>query len=103
MNVRNPINYFLHKLIEILLVYRVNWLRAQARFDRWDEDLEKVRNEMLWTTLWFDHEAKRWMKFGEESLTKGRLGHVAYAEKQSSMWEQFQSTGRKEFGLDLVK
>ena len=39
-------------------VYRVNWLRAKARFDRWDEEDEIVRSEMRWTLLYFEHHTK---------------------------------------------
>ena len=36
-------------------VYRVNWLRAKAHYDRWEEELTMVVHEMEWTTLWFKH------------------------------------------------
>ncbi|KAI6010227.1 hypothetical protein EDC04DRAFT_2522884, partial [Pisolithus marmoratus] len=33
--------------------YRINWLKARARRDRWKEEVSLVRHEMLWTGLWF--------------------------------------------------
>ncbi len=32
-----------------ILVYRVSWLRAKARFSRWSEELQLVESEMKWT------------------------------------------------------
>ena len=44
-----------------VLVYRVNFLRAKARFDRWDEELKTVRHEMKWCVLYFRKQKKTWM------------------------------------------
>ena len=34
-----------HKALQ---VYRVNWLRAKAWMDRWQEEVTLVQNEMRW-------------------------------------------------------
>ena len=41
-------------------VYRVNWLRAKCRRDRWAEELTLVRSEMEWTRLFHTHRIKLW-------------------------------------------
>jgi len=38
-----------HKALQ---VYRVNWLRAKARMDRWQEEVTLVQNETRWMHLW---------------------------------------------------
>jgi hypothetical protein len=71
------------------LVYRVNWLRAKARRDRWREELEIVGHEMEWTALWFEHQMKEWQQRLDESVKENKSGHIAYAEKQVAMWKRF--------------
>ena len=41
-------------------VYRVNWLGAKCRHDRWDEDLDQLRHEMTWTLLYFEFLRLSW-------------------------------------------
>ena len=36
-------------------VYRVNWLQAKARFDRWQEEVQLVMNEMSCLITQFRH------------------------------------------------
>ncbi|KAG1743586.1 uncharacterized protein EDB91DRAFT_1080989 [Suillus paluster] len=40
--------------------YRVNWLKAKARWQRWEEELCLVQHEMGWTLSWFKHEQEEW-------------------------------------------
>ncbi|KAI6118065.1 hypothetical protein F5141DRAFT_1043887, partial [Pisolithus sp. B1] len=42
--------------------YRINWLKARARRDRWKEEVSLVRHEMLWTCLWFEYHKDMWEK-----------------------------------------
>ena len=79
------------------IVYRVNWLRAKARFDRWNEELILVPHEMQWTVLWFEYQSKVWTKRATESVGQGKEGHRAYAFKQVEMWDKFSAQGRKSF------
>jgi hypothetical protein len=78
-----------------LLVYRVNWLRAKARYDRWDEELTLVKSEMTWTLLFFDWHRKKWEERAVVSEMKGQRGEEAYAFKQAAMWEKFGTEGEK--------
>ena len=68
-------------------VYRVNWLWAKAWFDRWQEEVQLVMNEMKWTELWFDHHKDLWAKRAGYSMEQGLIGHSCYAWKQAGMWE----------------
>jgi hypothetical protein len=85
------------------LVYRVNWLRAKARSDRWSEELKIVKHEMKWTVLWFEHQIKEWQDRLDESLKKNKPGHVAYAEKQAAMWKDFKSEADRGFRGMMVE
>src|SRR6202011_939983 len=42
------------------LVYRVHWLKAKARRDRWAEEKTILLNEMEWVLAFFRTQAKRW-------------------------------------------
>ena len=75
-------------------VYRVNWLRAKARKERWEEEMELVKNEMDWTINCFEHKERIWKKIAE-AAEKG--GHRAYAWKQSWMWGRWAKTAATTF------
>jgi hypothetical protein len=83
-------------------VYRVNWLRAKARFNRWEEETKMVKNEMTWTTLWFENQRKRWQDRAEKCEEKQQRGHACYAWKQVEMWKAFQLEAESTFGSDMV-
>ena len=72
----------------------MNWLRAKARYDRWDEDMGFLRDEMAWTLLFFDHEEAKWQRKAAISQMQGEQGHEAYALKQAAMWKKFGVEGR---------
>ena len=76
----------------------MNWLRAKARYDRWDEDLVTIRHEMGWTVRYFRHQSGKWEKRGMASSEVGKEGHAAYAKKQAGMWSQFATEGTRKFG-----
>ena len=77
-----------------MLVYRVNWLRAKARKDRWEEEMELVVSEMNWTVECFKYHEKRWERRAEG--TQG-LGQKAYAWKQKAMWENWGKSAEERF------
>jgi hypothetical protein len=80
------------------LVYRVSWLRAKARFDRWDEEEKMVRSEMTWTILYFQHQKEVWDERAKMSEVMEETGHTAYAMKQAEMWGKFAEEGTRRFG-----
>jgi hypothetical protein len=79
---------------DIAKVYRVNWLRAKARFDRWKEEVNLVQHEMQWTVNWFDYQHHIWGGRAEASLDKGQLGHASYAWKQQEMWKDLMESSK---------
>ena len=51
---------------------------------------------MFWTTMWFKQQKEEWKKHWKSSV---RLGHKRYAEKQKSIWKQFQNRAGEQFGV----
>ncbi|KAG1847220.1 hypothetical protein F4604DRAFT_1594685 [Suillus subluteus] len=79
--------------------YRVNWLKAKARYDRWSKELKLVQHEMFWTISWFRTQEERWRVRADESI---KNGNRAYAERQASMWAEFSAQGLKNFEGKLL-
>ena len=75
-------------------VYRVNWLRAKARKERWEEEMELVTSEMDWTTNCFQHHEELWKQRAEKTTSPG---HKAYAWKQGSTWETWAKRAEETF------
>ncbi|KAI6132442.1 hypothetical protein EDD16DRAFT_1699581 [Pisolithus croceorrhizus] len=74
--------------------YRINWLKARVRRDRWKEEVSLVRHEMLWTCLWFEYHKDMWEKRALESTEPGK---EAYAKKQMGLWNDFAKKARLMF------
>jgi hypothetical protein len=83
----------------IPLVYRVNWLKAKARVDRWEEEFILVKNEMQWTILWFRHHANLWKGRSERKDGNLPMGHKAYAVKQQKLYNAFAEKSLDKFSL----
>jgi hypothetical protein len=79
-------------------VYRVNWMRAKARADRWAEELQIVKKEMEWTRNWFERQAEDWRKRSEKACRDGMRGHACYAEKQQTLWVGMRKQAESAFG-----
>ncbi len=77
-------------LMNDISVYRVNWMRARAHTQRWEEELPRTEKEMEWTTRYFMYERDVWYRrlvnLREEG--SGGKGHEAYCEQQISQWEE---------------
>lgn len=67
-------------------VYRVHWLRAHARHERWKEEWELTSHEMGWTVNFFAHKASTWHRWAEKARFDLRFGHECYALKQRAFW-----------------
>jgi hypothetical protein len=67
-----------------ITVHRVNFLRAKARMDHWNEELTIVRKEMGWTIWGFMFYARRWKGF--KAKASNWPGKRDYAAKQEAMW-----------------
>lgn len=79
------------------VVYRVHWLKAKARADRWDEEFKLVWSEMDWTLRYFQHQGRIWVERTQQAVQGGKLGHAAYAARQGSMWAKFYQQGSRVF------
>jgi hypothetical protein len=79
----------------------VNWLRAKARVDRWEEEVELVENEMQWTILWFKNQVKLWKERFEREEDILPKGHKAYAAKQLKLWNAFERKCYERFAIYL--
>jgi hypothetical protein len=75
-------------------VFRVSWLKAKARYDRWNEELRLVEAEMFWTTLWFKHQEREWERRFRQAVEPG---HQSYAAKQQDLWERFKMKAEESF------
>ncbi|KAL6298288.1 hypothetical protein BKA93DRAFT_703294, partial [Sparassis latifolia] len=78
-------------------VDQVNWLRANARYTRYKEEVPKVRHEMLWTVLWFECKQHEWQTREMEAVNAGLRGHASYAAKQGAMWKDFALQSQQAF------
>jgi hypothetical protein len=85
--------------LDSFLVYRVNWLRAKARVDRWQEELILVKHEMRWTILWFQYQANLWRERSERVDDLLPTGHTSYAKKQQKLWKAFEQKSSERFAL----
>lgn len=79
------------------LVYRVHWLRAYARAQRWQEEMTLTSNEMSWTLASFEHRARRWREYSDSSKLAGKFGHEYYANRQESTWKTFAENATQSF------
>lgn len=63
------------------------WLRAKARYDRWEEELKLLPKEMSWTVASFRYKGEAWSHRAEKYKDQvGKDGHYSYALRQVAMW-----------------
>jgi hypothetical protein len=75
------------RLTNLAPVYRVSWLRAKARFDRWSEEFRLVGLEMEWTINWFRWKQEQWRKRLDDLEEEERPpGLDCYCHKQMVLW-----------------
>ncbi len=75
-------------------MYRVVWLRADARWCRWDEEVKIVPEEMARTLRSFTRMADCWR--GLASSGQG-AGYVAFAARQAAMWQALHDNADRVF------
>ena len=78
-------------------MYRVNWLRAKARYTRWQEEQVLLISEMQNTIRWFQHRGRTWEARSEAAMADNLKGHAAYARKQVFLSNRFLANARKTF------
>jgi len=67
-------------------------MRARSQKNRWEEELPRSEQEMIWTTLYFMHQRDAWYDRLLQLRTnpEGQFhGHEAYCEEKISHWEEF--------------
>src|SRR5882724_5292586 len=80
------------------LVYRVSWLRAKARFNRWSEELEIVGHEMKWTVNWFRWKEEQWrLRLHELDNEERPPGLDCYCHKQMALWSALADQAQTQF------
>jgi hypothetical protein len=87
-------------LLMLLLVYRINWLRARSKRNRWHEESILVPMEMQWTVQFFFTKAKEWDTLAS---INPRIGPKSYAFRQSAMWTQLADRASKIFNDCRIK
>jgi hypothetical protein len=70
-------------------VYRVNWLRASARFHRWSEEVIHLQNKMLWMVTFFKNKKEEWKNMAIETGNP-KNGLACYTKKQANTWANFE-------------
>ena len=79
-------------------VYRINWLRAKARKDRWEEEVTLLQSEIGWAANFFKFKADEWGKLSSASTNEGKS---SYALAQKEMWSLLQAEASDQG--DLIK
>ena len=73
-------------------VAKVNYLRAEARRDRWVEEEAILLREVDWTSRYFHHLYLAWSRRATDAQSPGL---VQYALRQADLWNTFEVLGRK--------
>ncbi|KAG1720661.1 uncharacterized protein EDB91DRAFT_1064768, partial [Suillus paluster] len=79
--------------------YRVNWLKAKARWQRWEEELRLVQHEMGWTVSWFKYRMEEWDQRYRQAT---KPGHQAYAHRQVLLWGRFALDAENSFKDKMI-
>jgi hypothetical protein len=107
----------LYSAEDCMAVYRVHWLKAKSRRDRWREEQILLESEMQWAELFFRNRASRWKTLAAESESAASSrdanssskiefqhsrGHICYALKLESMWNRLAQQAAVQFGAARV-
>lgn len=80
--------------LHAVIVYRVNWFRAKARQDRWQEAKAISGVHMSCTIQHFEKKEQYWQ---DHSIKASKEGYKEYALREANMWAQFASQARELF------
>ncbi|KAK7440436.1 hypothetical protein VKT23_017074 [Stygiomarasmius scandens] len=75
------------------LVYRVNYLQAQAGWQRWNEELTILKKESKWRLAWFQHQRSIWESRGNKVMDGS--GMRVYALQMAYRWLRFEQRSEK--------
>ena len=87
----------MENITDDILVYRITWLRAKNRFERWEEEEKLVSRDMECTINWFNNSMVKWNNLAEEAKEQGLTGHSAYAYQQADTWSKFKVESLSDF------
>ncbi|KAH6869445.1 hypothetical protein BKA70DRAFT_1379648 [Coprinopsis sp. MPI-PUGE-AT-0042] len=82
-------------------VYRVNWVQAKCRMERWKEEHDILQCEMEWILNFFAYKSdqcKAWALMSQE-----KIGYKAYARRQEEMWRLLGVQAEIMFGETIKK
>lgn len=81
----------------------MNWLRAKARYVRWEEEVNLIRHEMEWTVNYFKYRKREWEDRVGVSGVDSRVaeGLQSYAEKQVGLWNKFSENAIATFNAEV--
>ena len=69
-------------------VYRMHWLQAKARKNRWNEEIVLLEAETGWTRAFFRSKADEWNALKKEAVEKGDRGLDCYATWQNDLYHK---------------
>ncbi|KAF9529987.1 hypothetical protein CPB83DRAFT_892920 [Crepidotus variabilis] len=64
--------------------YRLHFLRARARLNRWVEEIKLTKYELRWTIMFFSAKAREWRSY--HNIAGLSAGHASFAAKQVAFW-----------------
>ena len=81
----------------------MNWLRAKARYSRWEEEYKVVRNEMVWTVNYFQYRKRQWEERRIAVSDDGEVntGLQCYTTKQAGLWRRFAEEATAKFRSEI--
>jgi hypothetical protein len=79
------------------IVYRVHWLKARARAERWKEETILIPKEMDWVQNYFQNRQDEWSSRRSWAIAERKLGHTYYASEQVDMWGELHRLAKDSF------
>jgi hypothetical protein len=90
------------------IVYRIHWLKAKARRDRWAEEQTLLTSEMDWAIAFFRTQARRWQdrqngvnttseQNDGTSIHPLSRGQICYTYRQEAIWLKFAEVATDKF------
>jgi hypothetical protein len=79
------------------IVDRVQWFRARAHMEHWEEEFETVEEEFRRTIRGFDRMAEVWTQLAEMAVVGAQAGHAEYAFEKAWMYGDMATDCRRKF------
>jgi hypothetical protein len=75
----------------------VQWFRAEAEYQRWQEQLEIKHAEFMRCVRSFGQMGKAWRSIANAQGLVGKPGHASFAKKQSALFSRLEMDCRKHY------